>query len=82
MTKRKRLHNLILVLITVLAVFALMQFKGRDNMPILIIGISCLLYLVWALIYHKLDKSLTLAVTLEYVLTATLVLILLSGFLV
>ena len=51
-------------------------------MPLLIIGISCFLYLIWALIYHKLDKSLTLPIILEYVLTAALVLTLLSGFLV
>lgn len=46
-------------------------------LKILIIGV--ILYLFWALIYHKRDKSLTLAVYLEYVLTAALVLVLLMG---
>ena len=49
-------------------------------MNILIIGI--LIYLIWALIHHRRDKSLTLPIFMEYVLTATLVLILLLGILV
>lgn len=46
-------------------------------MKILIAGI--IVYLVWALFHHRKDKSLTLPVFLEYVLTAVLVLILVSG---
>lgn len=46
-------------------------------LKILVIGI--IVYLVWALFYHRKDKSLTLPVFLEYVLTAVLVLILISG---
>lgn len=44
---------------------------------ILIIGI--LIYLVWALVHHKRDKSLTLGIFVEYLLTAVLALILLIG---
>lgn len=44
---------------------------------ILIIGI--LIYLGWALLHHKKDKSLTLLIIVEYLLTAVLVLILISG---
>lgn len=44
-----------------------------------ILGIGILIYLVWALIYHKRDKSLTLPILLEYLLTAVLVLILFAG---
>lgn len=44
---------------------------------ILIIGM--LVYLVWALIYHKRDKSLTLTIFIEYLLTALLALVLVSG---
>lgn len=79
MTKRKRFHNSLLVLITILAVLLLWQLKNQDNPPILIVGVSCFVYLIWALIYHKLDKSLTLPIILEYVLTAGLVLIFLTG---
>lgn len=44
---------------------------------ILLIGI--LVYLLWALVHHKRDKSLTLAILLEYLLTALLSIILLTG---
>lgn len=44
-----------------------------------ILAVGILIYLTWALIHHKRDKSLTLAVYLEYLLTATLILILLAG---
>lgn len=44
-----------------------------------ILGIGILIYLVWALFHHKRDKSLTLPILLEYLLTAVLVLILILG---
>lgn len=47
------------------------------SFSILIIGI--LIYLIWAAVHHKRDKSLTLEVFLEYLLTAALSLILLFG---
>lgn len=46
-------------------------------MNILIPGI--LVYLLWAIFHHKKNKSLTLPVFIEYLLTAALVLIFLSG---
>lgn len=46
-------------------------------LKILVVGI--LLYLLWALLHHKKNKSLTLPILLEYLLTATLVLVLLFG---
>lgn len=44
-----------------------------------ILTIGILIYLVWALVHHRHDKSLTLEVFVEYLLTATLALILLIG---
>lgn len=44
---------------------------------ILVVGI--LIYLLWAILHHKKDKSLTLEVLLEYLLTAALSLILIFG---
>ena len=41
--------------------------------------IAALLYLAWALLHHRRDKSLTLAVYIEYLLTAILVLIITTG---
>lgn len=46
-------------------------------LKILILGV--LLYMIWALIHHKKDKSLTLPIFIEYVLTAALSLVLLMG---
>lgn len=36
-------------------------------------------YLIWALVHHRHDKSLTWPVLIEYLLTILLVLILLTG---
>ncbi len=47
-----------------------------------ILSIGILAYLLWAAVYHKRDKSLTLAIFLEYLLTALLVIILLMGVLI
>lgn len=47
------------------------------TLKILLIGV--LIYLLWALIHHKKDKSLTLAILLEYLLIAVLVLVLMFG---
>ncbi len=47
--------------------------------PVYILVIACLIYLVWALIYHKKDKSLTLEILVEYFLVVILVLVLLFG---
>lgn len=50
--------------------------------PLNILLGGILVYLVWAFIFHKRDKSLTLTIYLEYLLTAVLVLILLIGVLI
>lgn len=56
-------------------------FKNRHSTNTLLytmLGVASI-YLTWALIFHKIDKSLTLPIILEYLLTAVLVLILLMG---
>lgn len=47
--------------------------------PLKILIITVLAYLIWALMYHRRDKSLTWPIFIEYVLIAALVLILLLG---
>lgn len=72
--------NRIFFLILTLASIYLI-FKNRHSTNLLLytmLGVSSI-YLTWALIYHKIDKSLTLPIFIEYLLTATLVLILLMG---
>lgn len=44
-----------------------------------ILTVGILIYLIWSLLHHKRDKSLTLPILLEYLLTAALVVILLLG---
>lgn len=44
-----------------------------------VLAIGILIYLLWALLHHKHDKSLTLPILVEYLLTAVLVLILVLG---
>lgn len=44
-----------------------------------ILSVGILIYLIWALFHHKRDKSLTLPILLEYLLTAVLVLVLSLG---
>lgn len=65
----KKHFVLIAVLSAVLAVLAL--FKLPFFQPI-IFTILVLFYLTWALLHHFIDKSLTLEVALEYILTAAL----------
>ncbi|TSC88589.1 MAG: Uncharacterized protein G01um10147_85 [Microgenomates group bacterium Gr01-1014_7] len=47
-----------------------------------ILTVGVIIYLVWSFTHHKRDKSLTLVIFLEYLLTAALVLILLMGVLI
>ena len=44
-----------------------------------IVTLGALFYMVWALIHHKKDKSLTFAIIVEYLLTALLALVLVAG---
>lgn len=48
-------------------------------MSIQILFTAILLYLAWALIFHKRDKSLTSVILIEYLLIALLVVVLLLG---
>ncbi len=47
------------------------------SIKILVTGI--LVYLIWALIHHKRDKSLTLPIFIEYLLISALALVLVFG---
>lgn len=49
------------------------------NQQLYILTIAVLVYLIWAIIHHRGDKSLTLPIFIEYLLTALLSLILLMG---
>lgn len=80
MKKRVKIFNILLTIILTMLVIG-MIFKNRysHNLEVFILGSVVVIYLFWAFAYHKMDKSLTLTNYLEYVLTATLALILLMG---
>lgn len=44
-----------------------------------ILTIGILIYLIWALVYHKRDKSLTFPIFLDYLLTTLLSIVLVMG---
>lgn len=48
-------------------------------LPLKILIIGIIIYLVWAAVYHKKDRSLTFAIFIEYLLTAVLSIILIMG---
>lgn len=81
-TRRKVLNTVFVLTLTVTTWLLLFEQKDDSILPVIILASACSVYLIWALIFHHLDKSLTWPVFIEYVLTATLVLILLFGILV
>ena len=77
-----KLHrfNLIVILsVGLFSILGLLKFSTIPQVQFLIILSLIFFYLAWALSYHLLDKSLTLEVTLEYVLTALLAVVVLYG---
>lgn len=80
----KRLHKqsaTTLFVISIVASLAILKFQNLPKMQFQILVILSLIYLSWALLHHTLDKSLTLEIVIEYVLTALLALIILYGLL-
>lgn len=68
----------ILVLILSIIIFGAAFLKLPAWQPGIFTGLV-LLYLLWAMLYHFIEKSLTLEVALEYILTALFVLIFFLG---
>lgn len=72
-TDLKILH--IIIPICLLLIFMSFTFRGQREIQILIAIIGVLSYLVVSMLHHKLDKSLTFKTILEYILVASLVII-------
>lgn len=80
MIKKKKLFNgLLIVVFTLFFINLIFKLKNADFPPLYIVIFACLIYLLWGFVYHKIDKSLTFSVYMEYVLTALLSIILLMG---
>lgn len=77
--KQQLTNNIFFVVLTLASIYLIFKNRNSTNLSLYImLGVSSI-YLAWALIYHKIDKSLTLPIFLEYLLTAVLVLILFLG---
>lgn len=83
LTRNLHKHGIfILFSLTILALFGVIKFYGLPLVQFQILIALSIVYLGWALIYHGFDKSLTLEVVVEYVLTALLAVIILYGILI
>lgn len=69
----------ILILSTPIFLVALFIFRFSSSIQFQIFALAALLYLVVAIIHHFRDKTLTLEITIEYVLIAALALLILQG---
>ncbi len=80
LTTRLHKHTIILLgaaaLSTLVFVFKL---QGLPNLQFVAFSTLISFYLIWAIFYHHVDKSLKLEVVLEYILTALLALVILYG---
>ncbi|MBI2599393.1 hypothetical protein HYW43_00550 [Candidatus Daviesbacteria bacterium] len=92
MIKKRKIFNGLLIIIFTLSIINLIlmlkraEFSPLYNLseakianPAYIVIFASLIYLLWAFAYHKIDKSLTFSIYMEYVLTALLSIILLMG---
>lgn len=59
----------------------LFLFQHNSTIQLQIMSILSVIYLFWALVHHYLDKSLTVEIVVEYVLIASLVIVVLSSIL-
>ena len=73
------MNNIFFLVLTLASIFLIFKNRNSPNLLIYIMLGVASIYLAWAAIFHKIDKSLTLPIFLEYLLTAVLVLILLMG---
>lgn len=75
-----KLFNAIFILgTTSLVLIIIMMQPHVISVKLYTLSLAVIVYLVWALIYHRIDKSLTWIVFLEYLLTALLSLVLFAG---
>lgn len=76
---KKAVNRIFVLSLVVIALVLILNTRFSPQSQLIILVASAASYLAWALVYHHLDKSLTLEVFLEYVLTAILALVLLIG---
>ncbi|MDP3973493.1 MAG: hypothetical protein Q8P92_01545 [Candidatus Daviesbacteria bacterium] len=81
--ERYKIFNALFILsVTSIILILIVTQPHKTSVKLYALYIAVIIYLVWALIYHKIDKSLTYLIFLEYLLTAGLILTLLMGTLI
>lgn len=76
---RKFVNKGFIITLTLLSIIWIWKQRSYPLLQIRTLIVAVVAYLIWAAVHHKLDKSLTLEVYIEYLLTAVLALILLMG---
>ncbi len=78
--KKLKVFNIVLTgILSAGVINMIIKNRYSQSFQLDILMFVALIYLIWALVYHRINKSLTFAIILEYLLTAALVLILLLG---
>ncbi len=80
--KKKLFHNLMLAFIVLSSLILVFKLQYSFNLQVRVMIVLTLSYLIWAFIYHQHDKSLTKNIMIEYILTAALVLVIITGTLI
>ncbi len=79
---RKFINRGFVTALTVITIVWIWKLRAFPFLQLRTLIIASIMYLIWAYTYHYFDKSLTVGVYMEYLLTALLALILLLGVLV
>lgn len=80
-TKLQRYGFLIIVLTSAVSLMLILKLQYLPQAQFLVATVLVMFYLTWALVHHFADKTITMEVMIEYVLTACLALIVLYGIL-
>lgn len=79
LVRYKLINTLFILGMTSVGLILIVMQPHKTSLKLSTLSLAAIIYLSWALIYHKIDKSLTWIVFLEYLLTALLVLVVLWG---
>lgn len=79
---RKIINNGFVISLSIITIIWVWKLRTFPFLQIRTLIIASFVYLIWAYAYHYFNKSLTVGVYMEYLLTALLALILLLGVLI
>lgn len=79
---RKAINRVFVATLVFVAIVWIWKLRTFPFLQVRTLIMASIIYMIWAYAYHYFDKSLTVSVYMEYLLTAVLVLVLLMGVLV